>query len=180
MSTHHRSKTFATWLAVLAGPLGLHRLYVHGLADVPAWLHLPPTLLGVVGLIRIVEHGQDDRVAWVLLPLLGLMIAQAMLVAIVWGLTPDDRWDARHNPGHPVTATGWGPVIGVITALLVGAAALMSSLAYGIQKFFEWDTVAAATSAKPLAPPTRAAAPARRLVQIQPGSAAAPASTPEA
>jgi hypothetical protein len=139
MSSHHRSKTVATWLAVLTGPTGLHRLYMHGLRDALAWLHLPPTLLGLIGLLRLLDQGQDDPLAWMLLPLLGLMITAGMLTAVVWGLTPDARWDARHNPGQPVTATGWGPVLGVIAGLLVGAAVLMSSIAYGIQKFFEWD-----------------------------------------
>lgn len=148
MSSHHRSKTLATWLAVLTGPTGLHRLYVHGLGDALAWLHLPPTALGLFGLLRLLDQGQDDRLAWMLLPLLGLMISAGMLTAVIWGLTPDARWDARHNPDQPVTSTGWGPVLGVIVALLVGAAVLMSSIAYGIQKYFE-STLSAQALATP-------------------------------
>jgi hypothetical protein len=30
-----RSKTIATWLALLGGAVGLHRLYLKGLHDVP-------------------------------------------------------------------------------------------------------------------------------------------------
>jgi hypothetical protein len=130
-----RSKTLATWLAVLGGTLGLHRLYLHGLGNVLGWLHLLPTTLGVFGVLRLRELGQDDRLGWLLAPLLGLMVAQAMLHAIVYGLTSDEKWAARH--AQPLEPTGWGPVLGAIAGLFIGATALMSSLAYGIQKLFE-------------------------------------------
>ncbi len=132
-----RSKTVAVWLAVLGGALGLHRLYLKGLGNPMGWLHLLPTSLGAYGLERFQNLGQDDRLAWMLLPLLGLMIAQGMLHAIVWGLTPDEKWEARH--GRLPRPSGWPAVLGVICALLLGATVLMSSLAYGVQKFFEWE-----------------------------------------
>lgn len=137
--THYRSKTLATWLALLLGALGVHRLYLHGFRDVLAWLHPLPTAIGLIGLQRMLAFGQDDRLSWLLVPVLGLMIAQAMLVAIVWGLTPDERWDARHNPHNPGHGTGWGPVLGVIVALLVGGTVLMGTIAYSGQRFFEWQ-----------------------------------------
>ena len=135
----YKSKTLATWIALLGGSLGLHRFYLKGGRDALAWLHPVPTLAGLVGVQRVLELGQDDRLAWLLLPLLGLMLAQAALCAIVYGLTPDERWDARHNPGAPVHATGWGPVLGVIAALMIGATALMSTIAFSGQRYFEWQ-----------------------------------------
>lgn len=146
-STHYRSKTLATWIAVLGGTLGLHRLYLRGFGDILAWLHPVPTGLGALGLLRMREMGQDDHLAWALLPVLGLMVAQGMLCAIVYGLTPDERWDARYNPGQPATPTAWGPVLGAITALLIGAAVLMSTVAFGVQKFFEWEQAAPSAQA---------------------------------
>ena len=137
--TRYRSKTVAAWLALLLGTLGLHRLYLHGLGDAKAWLHLPPTALGLLGVQRLRTLGQDDRLAWLLIPLLGLMISMAMLCAIVYALTPDEKWDARHNAGHAVMVTGWGPVLAAIAALLIGGAVLMGTAAYGGQKFFEWQ-----------------------------------------
>jgi len=136
---YYKSKTVVTWLALLGGSLGLHRLYLAGRRDVLAWLHPLPTLAGLVGVHRMLDLGQDDRLAWLLLPLLGLMLAQAALCAIVYGLTPDERWDARHNAGAPVHATGWGPVLGVIAALVVGAIALMATIAFSGQRYFEWQ-----------------------------------------
>lgn len=136
---HYRSKTLATWIAFLGGTLGLHRFYLRGLGDVPGWLHAPVTAVGLLGVMRMRELGQDDRLAWLLIPVLGLMITQAMGCAIVYGLTPDERWDARHNPGHAVQPTRWGPVFAVIAALMIGGAVLMGTIAFGGQKFFEWQ-----------------------------------------
>jgi hypothetical protein len=134
----YRSKTLTTWLAVLGGTLGLHRFYLRGLRDGAGWLYWPPTLAGLAGVQRMRAFGQDDRIAWLLIPLLGLAISAAMLSAIVHGLTPDETWDARHNPGRPGRRTGWLPVLGVITALLIGATVLMGTIAFAGQRFFEW------------------------------------------
>ncbi len=146
-----RSKSLATWLAVIGGTLGLHRFYLYGWRDLPGWLYPLPTLLGLAGVQRMRAFGQDDRVAWLLIPVLGLTISIAMLTAIVYGLTPDDKWAARHNPGRPPQATGWIPVLGVIVALLLGASALMGTVAFGMQHLFEWQLEAAAiqNSARP-------------------------------
>jgi len=133
----HKSKTVATWTALLFGTLGLHRFYLHGWRDWKGWLHPLPTAIGLIGAQRMNELGQDDRLAWLLIPLLGLSIAQAMLTAIVYGLTPDARWAERQR--QPLQVTGWGPVFGVIVALLLGATALMATVAYGGQRFFEYQ-----------------------------------------
>ncbi len=135
----YRSKVAAAWLALLLGSLGAHRLYLHGWRDRLAWLFLPPTLAGLAGVLRMRALGQDDRLSWLLIPLLGLMLSWGMLAAIVSALTPDEKWDAQHNPGHAVVPTGWGAVLAAIAALMVGGAVLMSTIAFGVQKFFEWE-----------------------------------------
>jgi len=136
---HYRSKTLATWLAVLFGTLGLHRFYLHGWGDKLGWVYPLPTLAGLVGVQHLRSFGQDDPLAWLLIPLLGLVITASMFSAILYGLTPDEKWDARHNPGQAVHATTWAPVFGVILALMLGGGVLMGTIAYGGQKFFEWQ-----------------------------------------
>jgi len=139
MMARPRSKTLATWLAVVGGTLGVHRFYLHGWKDAVGWLFPLPTLIGLAGVIRMRNLGQDDTVSWVLLPVLGLVITVAMLSAIRIGLTPDERWAARFGtPSEPV-ATGWGPVLGAIVALMLGGAALMGTIAFGGQKYFEYQ-----------------------------------------
>ena len=132
-----RSKTLATWVALLGGAFGLHRFYLHGWRDAVGWLYPVPTLLGLAGVQRMRAFGQDDRVAWVLIPLLGLALSAAMLTAIVYGLTSDEKWAARFR--QPLHSTGWAPVLAVIAALLVGASVLMGTVAFSGQRFFEWQ-----------------------------------------
>jgi hypothetical protein len=135
----YKSKSVATWLAIVAGSLGLHRWYLHGARDRWAWAHPWPTLVGAYGVWRVQQFGQDDKLSWVLVPILGLMVAQAMLAAIVYALTPDEKWDAQRNPGAPVHATRWTPVLGAILALAVGAGVLMATIAFGGQRYFEYQ-----------------------------------------
>ena len=140
---HRKSKTLATWLALLLGSLGAHRFYLYGWRDWIAWLHPLPALLGLAGAIRMSNLGQDDHAAWLLIPLLGLMLVVGMGSAIVIGLTPDDKWAARHHPDQPVRATSWGAVIGVVIALLLGGTVLMGAIAFGGQKYFEFQALGA-------------------------------------
>lgn len=139
--TRVKSKTLATWLAVVGGGFGLHRFYLHGLRDVWGWLHVPMTLLGMAGVQRMLAFGIDDHAAPWLLPLGGLSIVAAMFAAILCGLSSDERWDARHNPAAPAgqgtPPGGWLTVIGVITALLIGTTMMLSSITFTLQRYFE-------------------------------------------
>lgn len=138
-SPGYKSKALATWIALVGGTLGLHRFYLHGLRDVWGWLHPVPTVLGWIGVQRALQFGQDDRLSWLLIPFLGVVLSGTMLMAIVYALTPDDRWNARYNPAGPASRTGWAVVIGAALALLVGAAALMATVAFSGQRFFEYQ-----------------------------------------
>jgi hypothetical protein len=135
----YRSKTFATWIAVIGGSVGLHRFYLHGFKDRWGWLFIVPTLIGAYGVMRMRELGGDDHVAWTLIPFLGLTVAIGMFTAIFYGLMPDERWNARFNPAGPNHKMGWSTVIGVIIALVVGAGVLMATLAFSAQRYFEYQ-----------------------------------------
>jgi hypothetical protein len=141
----YRSKTVATWLAVIAGALGAQRFYLHGWRDLWGWLCPAPTLIGLWGAWRMHALGQDDRLAWLLVPVLGVMLSIGMLCAILSALTPDTAWDARHNPGQPARQTRWGPIIGAVVALMIGGIVLMGTIAFAGQRFFEWQMQASAT-----------------------------------
>ncbi|GAP33822.1 TM2 domain-containing protein [Piscinibacter sakaiensis] len=136
----HKSKTLATWIAILGGGFGLHRFYLHGFRDAWGWAYPLPTMLGLAGVQRMRELGLDDQVAWALVPLLGFALAAAMLSAIVYALTPDERWHRRHNPQEPAPeASGWGAVLGAALALLLGAGVLMATIAFSGQRYFEYQ-----------------------------------------
>ena len=150
-----RSKTLATWIAVVGGGLGLHHFYLHGLRSRWGWLYPLPTLAGLAGVVRMRNLGVDDHVSWALIPWLGLTISVGMLCAIVYGLTTDAKWARLHagDPSRPVVPatreededspppgivhTGWAPVLGVILALMIGGGVLMGTIAFTVEKAFD-------------------------------------------
>ncbi|MEO8155522.1 MAG: hypothetical protein ABI605_20835 [Rhizobacter sp.] len=138
MSTY-KSKTWAAWIALLGGGLGLHRFYLYGPRDAWGWLWPLPTLVGAYGVHRVLKLGQDDQLAWLLVPLLGLALASAMLAAIVYGLMPDEKWNARFNPQGKLHLSGWPVVFAVVLSLLIGATVLMSTIAFSGQRYFEYQ-----------------------------------------
>lgn len=138
-----KSKTLAAWLALVGGPLGLHRFYLRGMGDVLGWLLPIPTALGLYGIERVQEFGQDDVLSWLLVPLLGFTFAACCLTAIVYGLTTREKWNARFNPGAPEDAepggTRWATIFAIIAALMIGAGVLMASIAFSFQRYFEYQ-----------------------------------------
>ncbi len=138
-----KSKTLATWLAFLGGPLGLHRFYLHGLGDWLGWLLPIPTALGVYGLQRVQQFGQDDTMSWLLVPLLGFTFAACCLTAIFYGLMTREKWNARFNRQAPEDApaggTRWLTIFAVAGALMIGAGVLMASIAFSFQRYFEYQ-----------------------------------------
>lgn len=138
-----KNKTLAVWLAVLGGQLGLHRFYLRGVGDWVGWLHPIASALGWWGIERVRELGQDDPLSWVLIPFLGLSVALSCLAGIVYALSDRARWNGWFNPQldgeHPAGATHWLTIGALILSLLVGTIAFMSSLAFGFQRYFEYQ-----------------------------------------
>lgn len=135
----YRSKTLATWIALIGGAVGLHRFYLHGFRDWLGWLCVLPSVVGFYGVQRMRHLGADDHLAWILIPLLGLTLAIGGLTGIVYGLTPDERWNARFNPRGPNHQTGWPTILGVMASLIFGGGVLMATLAFSAQRFFEYQ-----------------------------------------
>lgn len=137
-----KNKTLAAWLAFIGGQLGLHRMYLFGLGDLWAWMHPIAAALGWWGVERVRLYGQDDQLAWVLIPLLGFTLAGTALTAIYYGLTPPEKWNAQHNPGASEALAGrtnWLTIGAVVLALLFGTIALMSSIVFSFQRYFEYQ-----------------------------------------
>jgi hypothetical protein len=135
-----RSKTVATWLALLGGSLGLHRFYLFGAHDPWAWLHPWPTLVGGYGFWRLREWGVDDARGSALVPLLGVMLAATMLQAIVYGLMSDERWAARYGARPGPAGPAWPALVAVVIALAAGASIAVATIAFTSQRYFEART----------------------------------------
>lgn len=142
----NKNKTAAAWLALVGGGFGWHRLYLHGWTDTWAWAHAIPTALGMWGVDRVLTYGQDDKLSWMLLPLLGLSLAAASLTGIVYALQTPEKWNANHNPGLDPEAkpgqTSWLTIGALVFLLMFGTTALMAGLAFGFQRFFEYQVEA--------------------------------------
>ena len=137
-----KNKTLATWLAFIGGQLGLHRIYLYGWRDVLAWMHPLVAAVGWWGVERVRLHGQDDQLAWLLIPLLGFTLAGTALTAIYYGLMSPEKWNALHNPATPDTLAGntnWLTIGAIVFALLFGTIALMSSIVFSFQRYFEYQ-----------------------------------------
>ena len=137
-----KNKTIATWLAFIFGQLGLHRFYLFGFRDKLAWLHPLISSIGWYGVHRVRTLGQDDQLAWLLVPLLGFTLAATAITAIYYGLSSQEKWNDRHNPGQPEATAGqtnWLVIGAVVFSLLIGATALMSSIAFSFQRYFEYQ-----------------------------------------
>ena len=142
-----KNKTAAVCLSFLGGPLGLHRFYLMGMGDLLGWALPIPTALGLYGVSRVQEFGVDDAWSWVLLPLLGFTIAGCALTAIVYGLMTPEKWNGKFNrngaSNAPAGNTNWLTVGAMVLSMAVGASALMFSVVYSFQGYFEHQIEAA-------------------------------------
>ena len=140
--TTAKNKTLTACLALLTGQLGLHRFYLYGLRDAIGWLHPLLAAIGWYGVYRVRTLGQDDQLAWLLVPLLGFTLAASAIAAMYYGLSSFEKWNATYNPSQldsPAGTTNWLTIGAVVFALLFGAIALMSSLAFSFQRYFEYQ-----------------------------------------
>lgn len=138
-----KSKLLTVALAFLLGSLGAHRFYLGGLRDKFGWIHCVATLAGALGIASLVLGTGSTALNWTFAVAGGASVISAFLGAIVYGLRPDDKWDARFNPHGEPTRSGWPVVILVILSLLIGTGLLMAGLAISFQTFFESQVEAA-------------------------------------
>jgi hypothetical protein len=132
MTIRHKNKTFATLLSSVLGSIGLHRFYLYGITDPWAWVHL--LSLPVSGLGLIAFPNQPALFAFSPLMISGLA---ALIEALVIGLTPDDKWDAIHNPDSGQhSASEWPLALLLVLTLGVGAVALIAMIARFFDLFF--------------------------------------------
>lgn len=74
---------------------------------------------------------------WVFAALGFISIEASLLTTIVYGLRPDEKWDAQFNSDNGYqNQSGWLVIICVIASLMIGAAVLMSGLAIAFEQHF--------------------------------------------
>ncbi|MNK11235.1 TM2 domain protein [compost metagenome] len=109
MPNSHKNKTLATLLATLFGGIGLHRFYLYGKKDIWAWVHI------------------------LCFP---FSIFAGFIAALVFGLTPDEKWDAQHNAHSGRTSdSGWAVIVLVVLTFALGSTALIATIARGFDLY---------------------------------------------
>jgi TM2 domain-containing membrane protein YozV len=120
----HKNKTAATFLALLLGGLGVHRFYLRGGIDKLGLLHL--CSVPVAGLVIGLAPGADPF--YKLLPLL-LSYIVGFVEALVIGLMPDEKFDARYNDGSGrASDSKWPLALILVTTMLVGTTTLIATI----------------------------------------------------
>ncbi|MCI3205807.1 MULTISPECIES: hypothetical protein [Pandoraea] len=134
----YKSKTLTAGLAMLFGTLGLHRFYLYGVRDRFGWAHIVGSACGLAGWGLLVTSELHSLAGWVLTILGAISLFSAFLAAIVYGLRPDERWNAQFNPRAATQSrSGWIAVIIVSLSLFVGAMLMMVGFAVAFQTYFE-------------------------------------------
>jgi TM2 domain-containing membrane protein YozV len=103
MTTAHKNKTLATFLASIFGGLGFHRFYLYGKKDFWAWVHVA---------------------------LFPLSIFPAFIEALVIGLTADEKWDEAHNKNSGRKSdSSWPLAVLLVLTFGGGAIAVIAAIA---------------------------------------------------
>ena len=121
----HKNKTLATTLAFLLGGLGVHRFYLKGSVDRIGLLHV--CSIPATGMVYGLGHAPNPF--YVLLPLILSWIV-GFIEALVTGVMPDERWDAKYNAGSGRTSRSrWPLALILVLTMLVGATVLIATIA---------------------------------------------------
>lgn len=121
----HKNKTLATALATTLGGIGAHRFYLFGWKDAWGWAHLLAAGMSLPAFLP----GDKPFGDFTLLPLVLSMLA-GFLEALVIGLTPDEKWDSRHNAGSGRQShSRWPLALLLVLTVAVGATAMIATLA---------------------------------------------------
>ena len=132
MTATHKNKTLATLLAATLGGAGLHRFYLHGRRDAWAWVHFASLPLSAIGIVAGGKLGPAFSI-FLIAPVI-LSILAALLEALILGLTPDAKWDARFNADSDrKTASNWPLAVILVLTLACG----MGGLIFVISRTFD-------------------------------------------
>lgn len=131
-SGKHKNKTLATLIAAVTGGIGLHRFYLHGMRDRFGWLHI----LSIPLSLALMAANPGAPQLFTCLPLV-ISVLCGCLEALVIGLTPDDKWDLKHNAGSGrQSESHWILAVIIVLTTGLGAMGLIALLARSFDLLF--------------------------------------------
>ncbi|HWU98949.1 MAG TPA: NINE protein [Oxalicibacterium sp.] len=123
----HKNKMLATLLSALFGGVGAHRFYLHGSRDFWGWNYVVAFLLFVCALFLL---RTQQSLILIFIALFPLSIYAGLIEALVIGLTPDDKWDAKYNARSGSTTTSkWPIAVILVLSFALGFTALIAGIA---------------------------------------------------
>ena len=123
--TSHTNTTAATFLALILGWGGAHRMYLRGARDRLALLHLCAVAASIVLMVLLPRA----NLFYQLLPMIVSTIA-GFIGALEIGLMQDEKFDACYNAGSGRQSDShWPLALILVTTMLVGTTSLIATLA---------------------------------------------------
>lgn len=122
VSVRHRHKVTAAWLASLFGVLGIHWWYM---GRRYAWMVTAFSVLMLVFAQFFPVWWNNPAFLLLIIP-----ITDGVIESLVFALMPDEKFDARYNPGSALTTrTGWNAVIAAIVSTFLGGTVIVFGIA---------------------------------------------------
>ena len=132
-----RSKLIFCALGLLTPGTGLNCFYLQGIKSFWAWVQLAALVSGILGLSLLMIGTEAGFAAWLLLIFGFISLEASWLSTIVFGLRPDEKWDAQFNSHSNKTSnSNWLVILCVILSLMIGAAVMMTGLAIAFEQHF--------------------------------------------
>ena len=121
MSTPHKNKSFATFLAFILGAVGAHRFYLRGAVDRLGLLHVAS--LPIAGIVY--GLAPESNGFFQILPLLVSAVV-GFIEALVIGTMPDEKFDAAFNAGSGQKSdSSWVVALLLVATTMAGATLLI-------------------------------------------------------
>ncbi len=136
VTTKHKNKTLTTLLAVFFGGVGAHRFYLCGAKDFWAWNYVVAFIL-FLSAIFLAQSPHSLTIS--MLALFPVSIFAGWIEAVVIGLTPDAKWDARHNAySQKKSASGWPLILLLVLTFGLGFTTFILCVAHATDLNSDW------------------------------------------
>ncbi len=133
----HKNKLLFCALGLFFPGTGFNVFYLKGLGSPWAWLQMVSLFAGILGWMLLGASDMSSALGWILVAAGFIAIEASWLTTIVYGLRPDEKWDAQFNANSgQQSASGWLVILCVIASLMIGAAILMIGLAIAFEQHF--------------------------------------------
>jgi hypothetical protein len=133
----HKNKLLFCALGLFFPGTGFNLFYLKGLASPWAWLQMVSLFAGILGWKLLGASDMSSALGWILAAAGFIALEASWLTTIIFGLRPDEKWDAQFNANSgQKSASGWLVILCVIASLMIGAAVLMISLAIAFEQHF--------------------------------------------